>query len=343
MSKKILIVTECFYPEEFKINDIALFWKEKGYSVTVLTLFPTYPAGRIYSGYKNNLFSKDNYQGIDIIRLFSVTGYRNSLVKKILKYINFAILASIASIFIGKKFDYIFGFNLGALTDMVPVVIIKKLFNKKTMLWTLDIWPDSVYAYGFNKTKPLEFLLNFLVKFIYSNVDLIAVSSKGFKKILERHVKSKLKISYIPNWPDNLNVNTTVEKLSKENKINFTFAGNIGKVQNLENIIKAFHLLPDYYKNKSCLRLIGDGSNLNYLKKLSEQKPYISFLGKKNRSDMGAYYKSSDFLIISLMDKPIFSLTVPAKLQTYISAKKPILSIINGETSDIVNYNNLGL
>jgi len=151
-NKKILIVTECFYPEEFKINDVALSWKDRGYEVAVLTLVPTYPLGRIFSGYKNNFFQKDQYLGINIYRLRAVTGYKKSVIKKIFKYINFMFFGSIAAIYLGRRYDYIFGFNLGSLTDMVPAVLIRKLYKKPTMFWVQDIWPDSVYAYGFKKT-----------------------------------------------------------------------------------------------------------------------------------------------------------------------------------------------
>ena len=150
-NKKILIVTECFYPEEFKINDVALSWKDKGYDVDVLTLAPTYPLGKVFPSYKNGFFRKDEYQGINIFRLHAVTGYRDSVVKKILKYINFMIFGSIAAIFIGRKYDYVFGFNMSALTGMLPAVVIRKLYKKPLTFWTQDVWPDSVYAYGFKK------------------------------------------------------------------------------------------------------------------------------------------------------------------------------------------------
>ena len=154
-SKKILIVTECFYPEEFKINDLALSWKDKGYEVDILTLVPTYPFGKIYKGYKNKIFKKEVYQDMNIFRIRAVTGYQHSLIKKMLKYINFMILVSIKAIFIGKSYDYVFGFNMSSLTDMLPAVVIRKLYKKPLMLCVQDIWPDSVYAYGFKKTKIL--------------------------------------------------------------------------------------------------------------------------------------------------------------------------------------------
>jgi glycosyltransferase involved in cell wall biosynthesis len=343
MPEKILIVTECFYPEEFKINDVALSWKDKGYDVDVLTLIPTYPLGKVFPGYKNSFFRKSGYQGVNIYRIRAVTGYRDSAFKKILKYINFMVFGSIAAIFLGRRYDYIFGFNLGSLTDMLPAVVIHKMYRKPTMFWVQDVWPDSVYAYGIKKTKILSNLLDAFVKFMYHNITDIAITSKGFESKLESYTKKGLKFNYAPNWADDLDMDMDPIVLSKTQKIHFTFAGNIGKVQNLENIINAFYLLPDKYKKESQLNIIGDGTNLISLKKLSSNNPNVIFHDKQTRKDMAKFYKASDFLIISLIDEPIFSVTVPAKTQTYIAAKKPILAIINGDVADIVNDNNLGI
>ena len=343
MSKKILIVTECFYPEEFKINDVALSWKDKGYDVDVLTLVPTYPLGRVYPGYKNKIYSKDEWQGVNIYRVHATVGYKDSVFKKILKYVNFMILGSIGSLIIGKKYDYVFGFNMSALTSMLPAVLIRKLYKKPVTFWALDIWPDNVYAYGFKRTKAVSYFLDKFVKFMYHNVDNIALSSKGFESKLKPYARSDITFNYFPQWADDLDMSLEPADLGSDNKIQFTFAGNIGKLQNLENIINAFRLLSSEYQEKYQLNIIGDGSNIGNLKLLADNNPNIIFHGKKPRLDMASYYKASDFLIISLIDEPIFSVTVPAKTQTYIAAKKPILAIINGDTASIVQDNNLGL
>jgi glycosyltransferase involved in cell wall biosynthesis len=343
MSKKILIVTECFYPEEFKINDVALSWKGKGYDIDVLTLPPSYPLGKVYPGYKNNFFSKCEWQGINVYRVHAVLGYKDSTLKKVLRYVNFMILGSIVSLFIGKKYDYVLGFNMSALTGMLPAVLIGKLYKKPVTFWALDIWPDSVYAYGFKKTKALSYLLDKFVKFMYHNVDNIALSSKGFELKLKSYARSGIAFNYLPQWADDLDTSIEPADFSADDKIQFTFAGNVGKLQNLENIINAFCLLSSEYQEKSQLNIIGDGSNLSNLRLLADNNQNIIFHGKKLRSDMASYYKASDFLIISLIDEPIFSVTVPAKTQTYIAAKKPILAIINGDTASIIQDNNLGL
>jgi len=341
MKQKILIVTEYFYPEEFKINEIALEWKKKGYEVDVLTNFPTYPAGEIFDGYENRWYQKDQYEGINIYRVKSVTGYRDSLFKKLLKYFVFMFFGSFVALKIGKKYDYVFGFNMAALTGMIPAVLVKKLYKKPLTFWAQDIWPDSVYAYGFKKTKLLSFFLEKFVKFMYQNIDAIAISGRGFESKLKPYIKKDLKFHYLPNWADDLDMSMSAATFSQEEKIHFTFAGNVGKVQNLENIILAFNQLDEKYAVQAQLNIVGDGSALEELK-LINTKQNVIFHGRKPRTDMAMYYKASDFLIVSLIDKPIFSVTVPAKTQTYIAAKKPILAIVNGDAAEIIKENNLG-
>ncbi len=343
-NRKILIVTEYFYPEEFKINELALEWQKKGYTVDILTQQPTYPLGKIYNNYKNKWFEKDIYLGINIYRVKAVTGYRESLFKKLLKYFTFMFLGSIVSLKIGRKYDYIFGFDVGPLTGMVPAILLKKFYNKKVTLWIQDVWPDSVYAYGFKKNKVLEFLLNWFVRFVYKNTSNIAVSGKGFIDRVRPYTDADKKIDYLPNWADELNNDLTEFQFTKEQKVHFTFAGNIGTVQNLDNIIKAFATLPVKYRDKAQLNIIGDGSYAQTLQALVENNRFknIIFWGRKPRDDMFQYFNASDFLIVSLINKPVFALTVPAKVQTYIAAKKPIFAAIKGDAADLVRENYLG-
>jgi len=341
---KILIVTEYFYPEEFKINEIALEWQKKGYQVDVLTNFPTYPAGKIYDNYKNKWYDKDNYKGITVHRVKSITGYKENLFKKLLKYFTFMFLGTFVAMKIGKRYDFVFGFDIGALTGMTPAIVVQKFYKKPVTLWIQDIWPDSVYAYGFKQTKLLTYCLNSFVKFIYKNSTVLVVSAEGFIEKIKLFSAKQQKIEYLPNWADALETNVEAFQFSKEEKIHFTFAGNIGKVQNLDNVIKAFGSIDNKLILKAQLNIIGDGSYIDDLQQLvkNENIKNVIFWGRKPRQEMSKYFKASDFLIVSLIDKPIFSLTVPAKIQTYIAAKKPILAILNGDAAKIIEDNKLG-
>lgn len=344
MPKKILIISECFYPEEFKINEVAVEWKNQGFDVDVLTMVPSYPASEVYAGYKNKLFQKEIWNGIDIYRIKTIAGYKTSLFKKFLKYLVFMAAGSIVSLKIGKKYDYIFGFNVGPLTAMVPGVVLQQFYKKPVTLWVQDIWPDSVYAYGFKKSKVLEFFLSRFVRYVYRHTSSFAISTKGFKEKITPYLEEEKEIIYAPNWADFLNKELEPFSFSEDDKVHFTFAGNVGTVQNLEKIIKAFGALDGEYLKKTQLNIIGDGSYLEELRRIVKENNFknIIFWGKKSRDEIFRYLEASDFLIVSLADKPIFSLTVPAKTQTYIAAKKPIIGIVKGETAKIIEENNLG-
>lgn len=342
--KKILIISEYFYPEEFKINELVWAWKEKGYHVDVITTLPTYPQGEVFRTYTNRWFQKESIKGITIYRVKAVTGYKQNLFKKILKYISFMLLGSLVSLKIGKKYDYVFGYDVGALTGMIPAILLKKFYNIPVTLWIQDIWPDSVYAYGFKKSTPLNFILNSFVKFVYKYTSNFAVSAQGFKQRIVPYLDSSKPILYAPNWTDPLNNSTEDFIFTDDNKIHFTFAGNVGKVQNLENIILAFATLERIFISKAQFNIIGDGSHLTSLKELVRKNNIKSvvFHGKKPRNEISKYLSASHFLIVSLNDDPIFSLTVPSKVQTYIAVKKPIIGIINGETASLVTKYELG-
>jgi len=343
-NKKILIISENFFPEEFKINEVANDWIEKGYEVDVITQVPTYPFSEVYAGYKNKLFSKESVAGINIYRVKAVTGYKESVTRKIAKHLVFMLLSSMFALINGGKYKYIFGFGVGAFTGMLPVALIKILYKNKTMIWIQDIWPDSVYASGIKRTILREAILKKYVSFVYSNTDSIAVSSRGFINKITPYLEKSKPIDYLPNWADKLNINTESIVLSKDKKIHLTFAGNIGRVQNLKKVIYAFSELTRKYLSKAQLNIIGDGSevkNLQEFVNINNIKDVV-FHGKIARRDIGGYLYASDYLIISLINHPIYSATVPSKLQTYIAARKPIIAIINGETSEIVREYSLG-
>lgn len=345
MKKKVLIVSEVFYPEEFKINELAIDWKNKGYDVDILTMVPSYPSSKIFYGYENRWYQKELWNGMNIYRVKAVTGYKNSLFKKLLKYFAFMLMGSLVSLKIGKKYDYIFGFQVGPLTAMVPAIILKQFYKKPVTLWIQDIWPDSVYAYGFKKTKILEFFLNSFVKYVYKNTSSFGISAKGFEKKIIPFLSENKEIFYAPNWADYLDKDLERIRFSHDDKIHFTFAGNIGSVQNLENIIESFGKIDDKYLEKAQLNIIGDGSHLEKLQNIVKENSFknIIFWGRKPRGEIYKYLSASNFLIVSLIDKEIFSLTVPAKTQTYIATGKPIIAIIKGEAADIIRENELGL
>ncbi len=339
----VLIITERFHPEEFGINDLAQAWQAKGYEVGVLTQAPSYPFDKVYEGYKNKLFQTEKWQGIKIYRVFSLMGYKKGVLLKVLNYLCFAFFASLVALFLGKKYNRVFVYHIGPLTQAIPAVLIKKIFGNKFYIWTLDIWPDSVYAYGFRKKAISRKLLDSFVKIVYKNCETVFVSCRGFTQKIHRYAP-KVKILFSPQWaPDDLVFEGVTPHESLKGGFNFTFAGNIGKVQNLENVIIGFALLPKP-NDQINLNIIGDGSNLEALKNIVKEEKIanVYFWGRRPLKEMPRWFEGSDVLIISLIDEPIFSLTIPAKFQAYLASGKPIYCVMNGEVADLIINNKIG-
>ena len=339
----VLIITERFYPEEFGINDLAHAWQAKEYEVAVLTQTPSYPFDKVYEGYKNKLFQTEKWQGIKIYRVFSLMGYKKGVLLKVLNYLCFAFFASLVSLFVGKKYNRVFVYHIGPLTQAIPAILIKKLFGKKIYIWTLDIWPDTVYAYGFREKVISRPLLDLFVKTVYKNCEAVFVSCKRFVQKIHKYTP-KATILFCPQWtPDELIFEGVAPHESLKGDFNFTFAGNIGKVQNLKNVIRGFALVKTSH-NQIRLNIVGDGSNLETLKRIvkDENIANVHFWGRKPLREMPRWFEGSDVLIISLIDEPIFSLTVPAKFQAYLASGKPIYCVMKGEVADLVINNKIG-
>jgi glycosyltransferase involved in cell wall biosynthesis len=342
MHKKALVLSEVFWPEDFIINDLVDDWLAKGYSLEVLTRNPSYPFGRVTDGYKNNLYIKSVYKNTFVHRFFVFPGYQNSLLIKILNYVTYMFICFWFLLFNGKKYDKIFIYQTGPLTNAFSPVLLKTIFKYKITIWSQDLWPDTIYAYGLKKNKITKFILNNLVRFIYNGCDIILISCKGFNEKIEKLLKKKTPIHWIPNWP--IVDGFSAEKEGLPKGFNFTFAGNIGKVQNLDQIVRAFKSVSEKYSD-AYLNIIGDGSYLEELKTICkiEKIKNINFTGRKPVSKMPHYFAASEVLLISLIDVPLYEIMIPSKFQTYLTANKPIYSVMKGEVAQLVTKYNIGI
>lgn len=270
--------------------------------------------------------------------------YGKSKYKKILNYLNFAIFSSFILLFIGRKYDKIFVFHAGPLTVGIPAILGKKIFRTTNIIWSVDLWPDTVYMYGFNKTTLNEAILDRLVKTIYKQFDTIYCSSFAFSERLQHYVDS-IPIKTLLQWPQISVLESPLNGTILDNEhFHFTFTGNIAWTQNLENVIRGFSLAQK--KNpRIILNIFGDGSDLERLKGLTrnEEISNVIFWGRKPLTEMPAIYNQSHVLVISLQPDPVYDLYIPLKFSTYLAFRKPIFAIMNGVVNSLVEKNEIGV
>ncbi len=339
---KILIFSQYFWPENFRINDIANFLSLKNNNVTVVTGYPNYPEGKLFNNFKNNKKKFSRYGKINIIRI-PIILRGNSKFQLFFNYLSF-IISGLVFVFFSKhqKYDRIFFYGTSPITSAIPALLLSKKKNIPISMWLLDYWPYTLKDIGIIKSKFVLSIFKFFLFKIYSSFDLILCQSKGFKNHLSKKIKKKASLLY--SWPEEIFYkNTNKNKFLKyKNNFKILFAGNIGKAQNLLNLSKAIELLKNNDKIK--FFFIGDGSEKKNFEIFVNEKKLnnVIFIKKKNISKIPEFYNSADCLLISLSNKFSFNKTIPAKIQTYMVSKKPILALASGEVLKVVKDANCG-
>lgn len=338
MKMKILIVTTHFYPEDFKCNDMAFELVRRGYNVTVLAPIPDYPQGRFYKGYGVFRRRSEIVDGVKVIRTL-VSPRRNGSAKWLgLNYLTYTLFASIRGVWEGlrHRYDAVLVHETSPVMVGIPAVIVKKLQNIPLYFWVLDLWPESLAAAGNIKSKIVLGFFGKLTAWLYRNSDRILISSKGFRKSIDKLGNFDKKLEYFPNWIDAVLARETTSELPEfPIGFNVLFAGNIGDAQDMPHVIDVAERLKESGIN---FILVGDGRKREWvLEQIRERKLCNVFCpGRYPLDSMASFFKKADVLFFALKDDPIFALTVPAKLQAYMFSGKPIVAMINGEGADLI-------
>ena len=336
---KILIVSQVFFPENFIINNLCKSLIDKNHDVTIITGKPNYPSGKFYNSYGFFSKIKGNYCGATIYRLPILSRKNASSFNLILNYISFAIIGSFFALFLKKKFDFSFVFAVSPITSAFPAIVHKIFYKTKIYLWVLDLWPESVTVGNRVKSKTILNMLNVVVKFIYNSADRIYISSSFMRKSIKKYEtkESSFDIQYFPNWIKDVSTNNkNFSDLIPDGFI-VMLAGNIGASIDYLNIVKAAVELKNYKKIK--FLILGSGSKENSFKEAVvkfDLEGKVIFLGRYPSEDMPSFYMHADLMLITLSDFELFSFTVPEKLQSYMSMKKAIVGMVNGETNKII-------
>lgn len=345
---RICIFTNHFYPEDFKVNDIAFELAKLGYDITVLTAIPDYPKGKFFDGY--SLFKRrhETVNGVNVIRLPIIPRGKGGAFRLVLNYISYYFCLSIFTFFHSflNKYDRIFVH----LTSPFFIGVCAKKLSKRQKIpmifWTLDLWPESLISAGGFKNKILIKNQTKMVSKVYDQCSKILIGSKGFEKSICKKGDFKDKLVYFPNWaedvkgeiPPDFDINKVEPFASKkENDFILLFAGNLGEAQNLDAIIEAAYLLKN--ENRIKFVFVGDGRRKKNLENIVKEKSLhntVFFTGRFPITTMPIFMQNADVLLFSLKDEPCFNLTVPSKVQFYMAQGKPVLSMINGDGADLV-------
>jgi glycosyltransferase involved in cell wall biosynthesis len=344
--KRVLVLTERFYPEEFIVNDLVMELAARGLAIDVLTQAPSYPFGRVsaYPGHRNSVYTSGNWNGITVRRFFTITGYQKSRFIKVVNYLVFAVVSSLVVLFSGRRYDRLFVFHSGPLTMALAAIVSKALFRHRTVIWTLDLWPDTVYMYGFRRSFLNRLILDHFVNLVYRQFDVVFCSSPAFVGPIKSRTGNAAVFSLM-QWPQVSGEIAEAPEISLDNGFcHFSYTGNVAWTQNLENVILGFS---QAFSENSNIRLniFGDGSDLPRLRKLVGENNCqgIEFWGRKPVSAMPSVFSGSAALIVSLQPDPVFEMYVPFKFSTYLASGRPVFAILNGAVKKMVEDHAIGV
>lgn len=331
---KILIVSQYYYPEQFQINEIAPELVRRGHEVTVVCGLPNYPKGKIFQGYESRF--EEVIDGVNVIRCKQVPR-GDSPIQLVRNYWSFVRESKKVIRSLPGDFDVVLGYQLSPITSMLAALEYKKRNGTPVLYYTLDIWPASAEAMLHGKNNPVYWWVKSLSKKIYLGADKVLVTSRPFIDYLRKiHGLPADMMDYLPQHasPEMLEINLEAE----DNGIaDFMFAGNIGKGQRVDVIIKAAAILGARKDYK--IHIVGDGRMRDELEKQVKEnglEENVVFYGNQKREDMPSFYKKADVLLITLRGNNEVGNTMPGKLQMYMTTGKPILGAINGAAREVI-------
>ena len=343
---KVLIVCQYYWPEPFRVHEVALALRSAGCDVSVLTGQPNYPDGDTFPGYRALASSTTVHEGIVVHRVPLLPRGRHSATRLVLNYLSFVLFGALVGLWKlrNQRFDVVFVYGLSPILMALPAIAVRRRTGGVLLTWVQDLWPESLAVTGYVRNKRVLAAVGKLVGWIYRHNDLVLAQSEALVSHI-RPMADPTPVEYHPN-PGELSFGASSNEppaLTLRSGFNVVFAGNLGTVQALDTVIEAATLLRD----DSDIRfvLIGSGSKSAWLQAEIQRRTLtnVDLPGRFPPNAMPALLTQASALLVSLINDPVLSQTVPSKVQAYMAAGRPLLASLDGEGARVVLEAGAGL
>ena len=344
---RLLVVSQYFWPENFRVNDFVAEMVARGHEVTVLTGKPNYPDGTLFPDYAANPAAFMEYSGARLVRVPMTMRGKGGL-SLIINYLTFALSSCTIGVFRlrGQSFDAIFVFGASPVSVALPAILVKWLKRTPVAFWVLDLWPQSLQAVGAVKSSAILTLVGVGVGWIYRRCDLVLAQSRSFVPQISQQLKDPSKVIYFANWSEAIELpenSPPAEEVAKQDGVfDIVFAGNIGEAQDFPAILDAALQLRE---EPVRWLIVGDGRKAKWVQGEIDRLGLagkVVMLGRFPLERMPSFYRHADALLVSLRRDPIFALTIPGKLQSYLAAGIPVLAMLDGEGQEVLRASGAG-
>lgn len=347
---RLLIVSQYFWPETFRINELARDLVARGHDVTVLCGTPNYPAGRIFDGYGYFRRTRERWHGVQIVRVPVVARGRGTRWRLALNYLSYALMASLLGPFRCRgRFDAILIFQMSPVTMGIAAVVMRLVRRAPLLFWVQDLWPESLVAVGAVRARWLLWPLDLLVRGLYRASALVLIQSRAFRSHVESRGVRPDRIRYFPNLAESSYVPLPRDAAHPALRavpagFRVMFAGNIGAAQDLPTVLAAAEIL----RQRADIQwvIVGDGSMRGWVAREIESRALsrtVHLLGRFPVEDMPMMFAGVDALLVTLRRDPVLALTIPAKVQSYLACAKPIVASLDGEGAAVIRESGAGV
>lgn len=335
---KILVICQYYYPEPFRITNICEELVKKGHDVTVVTGTPNYPMGEIYSEYRNKSRQDEIINGVTVHRC-PTHPRKTGTLHRLWNYYSYSFSSKRYIKRLDNSFDVVFVNQLSPIMMAKAGIKYAKQYNKKVVLYCLDLWPESLCAGGVRRNSIIYKYFHRVSKKTYTQADKIFITSRSFDDYFGNEF-GITDTEYLPQSAESFFLPEECRK-KPDGRIDLMFAGNIGAAQSIETIIAAAKSTADIPRLR--WHIVGDGSELEKAKMAAVGMKNVIFHDRKPPEEMPQYYAMADAMLVTMQKKPVLSLTLPGKVQTYMAAGKPIIGAIDGETAQVIAEAGCGL
>jgi len=343
---KVLILSQHFWPETFRINEVAHSLREAGCEIAVLTGQPNYPDGVVFPGYRAFASSCEDFDGIAVHRVPLMPRGRSGALRLIGNYLSFILSASLVGPWRlrGQSFDVIFVYGTSPILQAIAALALRVFKRCPVVVWVQDLWPQSLQVTGYVRNPRLLSTVAAVVRWIYRRSDLLLVQSEGFVSSVAP-MAGRTPVEVHPNPGERAFEQPAqgTPALVLEPRFNVVFAGNLGTVQALDTVIAAAALLRDALHVRFVL--IGSGSRGDALRaEVARLKlDNVQFAGRFAPEAMPGILAQASVLLVSLKRDEILAQTIPSKVQAYLAAGRPVIASLDGEGARVVEQAQAGI
>lgn len=347
--KRILVVSQHYWPETFRITDVCAGLCGGGCTVDVLCGLPNYPQGEWFAGYSYAGPRRETHDGVEIFRAGEIRRKGNTGPRIFLNYISYPITAlfSLPRLH-GRKYDAVFCYETSPVLMLLPAIVYAKLHRVPLTCYVLDLWPENLYSVLPVQNRFLRAVAAGVSHWLYRRCDRLIAMSDALGERLAA-IAPKAQRAVIPQYCEDFYAQDVPDAALAQRfagRFNVLFAGNISPAQNLQLLVECARRLRDADRRDIHFVIVGDGMSLQQLQEeiaAAQVEAWFTFEGRRPAGDIPAYHTMADALFAALSASEDVGLTVPAKIASYFAAGRPCLVSVSGEAARVVLESGAGL